>query len=146
MVVVAVAALDFTVLRAIMEDRRPNCPVLSLGTIPMATVLAIGLLFGYERLGNRSFLSGFELFGALALALYIILACCFVNETIGTYLVLFIDPHIKRIGTNRHLFAPIAYPGIAVMLVLQQLAFALLGGFLAHQSRVESRRGQQKTM
>ena len=98
--------------------------------MPMATVLAIGLLIGHQRCGSRPFILGFESFGALALALYVALATWFSEETIGPYLGLFIDPLVKRLGQNRHLFAPIAYPGIAVMLTLPQLALALIGGSL----------------
>ena len=104
--------------------------------MPMATVLAIGLLIGHERLGERPFILGFESFGALALALYVVLATWFSDETIGPYLGLFIDPLVKRIGQNRHLFAPIANPGIAVMLGWPQVAFALIGGYLFRRYKV----------
>jgi hypothetical protein len=136
MVFVAFAALDFTAFRAARDDPRPAAPLLTLGAMPMATVLAIGLLIGHRRLHNRLFLLGFESFGALALALYVVLASRFSEETIGPYLGLFIDPLVKRIGQNRHWFAPIAFPGIAVMLALPQLAFALLGGTLFRTCRM----------
>ena len=136
MVFVALAALDFTVLRAALDDPSPQCPLLTLGAMPMATVLAIGLLIGHRRLGSRPFLLGFESFGALALALYVVLASCFPDETVGPYLGLFIDPLVKSIGQNRRLFVPIAFPGIAVMLALPQLAFALIGGSLSRKYRI----------
>jgi hypothetical protein len=130
MVQIAMAALDFAVLRAALDYPSPSCLLSTLGAMPTATVLAIGLLIGYCRLCSRPFILGFEWFGALASALYVVLASYLRDETVAPYLGLFIDPLVKLIGQNRRFFVPIAYPGIAVMLALPQLAFALLGGVL----------------
>ena len=51
--------------------------LLILGALPMANVLAVGILIGQRRPGSRPFLLGFEAFGAMALALYVALASFF---------------------------------------------------------------------
>jgi hypothetical protein len=43
------------------------------GALPMATLLVVVLLIGYRRRSSRLFILGFESFGALALALYVVL-------------------------------------------------------------------------
>jgi hypothetical protein len=144
MVFVALAALNFTALRAALHDPSPDSPVLTLGAMPMATVLVIGLLIGHRRLGRSPFLLGFESFGVLALALCVGLASCFREEMVGPYLGLFLDPLLKRIGQNRRWFVPIVFPATALMLGLPQLAFALLGGFLSRRFRIAERRDQTR--
>ena len=91
MVAVAIAALDFGAIRALLarhgsalDDQRSIC--LLLGALPMANVLAVGMLIGQRRPGSRPFLLGFEAFGAMALALFIALAICFPREVVLPYL------------------------------------------------------------
>jgi hypothetical protein len=43
---------------------------LLLGALPMANVLAVGILVGQQRPGSRQFLLGFEAFGAMAMVSY----------------------------------------------------------------------------
>jgi hypothetical protein len=108
---------------------------LTLGAVPMATVLAAGLLISHQSLVSRPFVLGFEAFGALALVVYVVLATGFPEETIGPYLGLLIDPLVRRLGRNRHLFGPVAFPAITAMLGLPQLALALIGGSLYRRHR-----------
>jgi hypothetical protein len=56
--------------------------VLILGGLPMAHVLAVGLLLGRRR-GSHPFFLGFEAFGATALALYIAGVSLFTEEWLG---------------------------------------------------------------
>ena len=79
MVAVAIAALDFGAIRAllprhehVLDDQRGV--YLSLGALPMANVLAVVFLVGRHRPGSRPFLLGFEAFGAMALTLFFGLA------------------------------------------------------------------------
>src|SRR4051794_23392215 len=100
MAFVALAALNFTVVRATLNAPGIISELLAVGAMPMATVLAIGLLIGYRRPGSRPFLLGFESFGAMALAFYIALASCFDDEAVTPYLGLLLDPIAKAIGTR----------------------------------------------
>jgi small basic protein len=72
MVAVAIAALDFGAIRAHL-DPQSDTAGLVFGALPMANVLLVGLLTAPYRPRSRSYLLGFEAFGAIALALYIFL-------------------------------------------------------------------------
>jgi hypothetical protein len=136
MVLVAFAALNFTVLRAAFDSpRSPTIELLAMGAMPMATGLAIGLIIGYRHHGSRSFLLGFESFGAMALALFVVLAARFGNEVVFPYASLFIEPVWNIIGRTV-VFIPIAYSVGVVALGLPQVAFALIGGFLSRKYRI----------
>src|SRR3954454_2036881 len=88
MVAIAIAALDFAAIRAFLDI--PDVFLLVLGAVPMANVLAVGILIGQQRPGSRPFLLGFEAFGAMALVLFVAvaLASFFLdnNELITSYL------------------------------------------------------------
>src|SRR5580692_11083407 len=77
MVVVAIAALNFTVLRAVLATQTEVGELLAAGAMPMASVLAVSLLVGYRRPDSHPSLPGFTLFGAIALGLYVFLAIRF---------------------------------------------------------------------
>jgi hypothetical protein len=136
MVLVALVALNFTVLRAALDSPSATSELLSVGAMPMATVLAIGLIIGYQHHGSRPFLLGFVSFGAMALALFVVLAACFGEEVVLPYARLFIAPLAKIIGTDNAIFIPIAYSVGAVALGLPQVAFALMGGFLSRKYQI----------
>jgi hypothetical protein len=110
--------------------------VLFVGALPMANVLVAGLLVGRRQRGSRRFLLGFEVFGALALALYIAMAMLWTGGLLQDYLDLCIDPIQKVIGHRGLIPLPIiiiAYSIIAVWASLPQLTFALIGGFLCRK-------------
>jgi hypothetical protein len=136
MVFVAIAALNFTAIRMASDRIIPSSELLGLGALPMANVLAVGLLIGQRRRSSRPFLLGFEVFGAVALALYVDLAG-FSPHRVIDYLELLLDPIRRTIGLDRTvaLIATI-YPVGLVMLGLPQLAFALVGGFLSRRFKV----------
>jgi hypothetical protein len=101
----------------------------------MANVLAFGLLVGCRRRGSRSFLVGFEAFGALALAFYVtsILSlsgrASFAQVILGGYLWLAWD--LWQIGAAQTIpRVVIAYSALSLWLTWPQLAFALVGGFV----------------
>ena len=82
MVVVAIVALDLVAIRALLGFRSLMGELLILGALPMANVLAVGLLIGQRRPGNRPFLLGFVPFGAMSLALYVAMATSFPREIV----------------------------------------------------------------
>jgi hypothetical protein len=142
MVAVAIAALDFGAIRAllarhanVLDDQRGMC--LLLGALPMTNVLAVAMLVGQRRPGSRPFLMGFEAFGAMALAFFIALATCFPREVVMLYLVPLVAPLEWIIGRDRPLvLIPIQCVVAAVMLVGPQVVFALIGGFLSRRFKI----------
>jgi hypothetical protein len=110
---------------------------LFLGSLPMANVLAVGMLVGQRRPGNRPFLLGFEAFGAVGLAFFIALASCFPREVLLLYLTPVVVPMERTVGDDRpFVMFPIVGIVAVALLGLPQLAFALLGGFLSRRFRI----------
>jgi hypothetical protein len=137
MVFVAIAALNFTAIRAVLDHSGPTSELLGLGVLPMANVLAVGLLIGRWRRGSRPFLLGFETFGAAALALYVVLTSCLRDEVVIPYVNLVVNPLEKIIGRYPpFVIIPIAFAVAAILLVLPQVALALIGGFLFREYRI----------
>lgn len=135
--VVALAALDFTAIRATSDFLTPTLELLRVGAAPMANVLAFGLLAGFGGLERRPFLLGFELVGAIALAAYIILASFFASETVVPFVGLFLNPMRSISGLDRSSVVMAAEHSVAVvMFTLPQLAFACLGGLLSRRYKV----------
>ena len=133
MVFVAVVAVNIAAVRAAADAHSITGALLALGAMPMAIVLAIGVLVGYQRHGSRPFLLGFELFGAIALALFAVLAAFFTQKFLGFYLAIFVDPLSKIVGPDLHfIHILVAY----VALGFPQVAFALIGGFLSRKYRI----------
>jgi hypothetical protein len=138
MVAVAIAAIDFGVIRASLEHLT-TAPVglLVVGALPMANMLIVGMLIARQRPGSRPFLWGFELFGATALAVYIHLATSSHRDDGGpltSYVRLAIDPIAPVIRGYQPFvsFAIEVFVGV-VMFVGPQFAFALIGGFLSRR-------------
>jgi hypothetical protein len=144
MVAVAFVALNFGALRGWSNRNNPEIEanrVLVLGGLPMAYVLAVGLLVGRCRLGSRSFLLGFVVFGTTALALFVAAASLFIRELVWPYLNLVLVP----LSFDRHgSYWPLYRQQIvgSVMLGLPQLVFALFGGLVFRKFRIGARSGQ----
>ncbi len=142
MVAVVIAALDFGAIRAFLDPRvngpgRPPGIVLLLGALPMANVLAVGVLIGQRRPGSRPFLLGFETFGAMALAVFVALAICFPREVVFPYMAPFLYPVETIIGPGRPvLYIPIGGFVVLVVLGLPQFVFALIGGSLSRRFKI----------
>jgi hypothetical protein len=142
MVAVAIAALDFGAIRALLprhanvvDDQRGMC--LFLGALPMANFLAVGMLVGQRRPGSRPFLLGFEAFGAVALAFFIALASCFPREVLLLYLTPVVVPIERSIGDDRpFVMFPIVGLVAVALLGWPQVAFALIGGFLSRRFKI----------
>ena len=141
MVAIAIAALDFAAIRASLDI--PEVGLLVLGALPMANVLAVGILVGQQRPGSRPFLLGFEVFGAMALAVYVILATYLRHEAVEPYLGLFI-PIVEIIGPLPFIPIPIQVSVVVIALGLPQVAFALIGGFLSRKNRITTPNGQHQ--
>jgi hypothetical protein len=79
-VFVAIAALNFAAIRYWYQLRRNGNAInntvelLTYGTLPMANLLAAGVMIGLRRPEARPFLWGFASFGAAALAFFVPLA------------------------------------------------------------------------
>jgi hypothetical protein len=148
MVTVAIAAIDFAAIRALLGlGASLVWGLLLVGALPMANVLIVGILIARQRVKSRPFLQGFEVFGAIALALYIYLATSSplsplsAKGPIESYLVLVFDPLNAVIGSY-HPFVRAANGsllGLLVgipMLVGPQLVFAVIGGLLSRRFKI----------
>jgi hypothetical protein len=135
MVAVAIAALNCGAIRAMLGS--PPGELVVLGALPMANVLAVGLLIGLLRRGSHPFLLGFEAFGVMALAFYLALTGFSPHPWVISYLELLLEPTRSTIETDRPgvLIASICSVAV-VMLGLPQLTFALIGGFLSRTYRI----------
>ena len=139
MVFVAIVALNFGAIRASFGFEPYVAESLLLGALPMANVLAVGILIGQRRPGSRPFLLGFEAFGAMALTLYVALASFFPG---AVTLCLELIEEILEKTIGRHppfVFIPIVCFVAVVMLGLPQVVFALIGGSLSRRFRITIR-------
>ena len=139
MVAVAIAALDFAAISAGFRKNPGGFDFLVLGALPMANVLAVGILIGRQRPESRPFLLGFEAFGAVALVLYFAFVCLSpdLEGPLHRYLAVTVGPLIMLVEQNYpSLLHLISLIGIAAMLGWPQVAVALLGGFLFRRFKI----------
>ena len=137
MVGIAIAALDFAVIRAML--RYPEIGFFVSGALPMANVLVVGTLVAQQRPGNRPFLLGFAVSGAMVLALFVALTD-FRPESRGTIILLSQPgtvPVEKAVGLDRpYVRIPLECSGVVGLLTVPQVAFALIGGFLSRRFKI----------
>ena len=110
---------------------------LVLGGLPMANLLAVVFLVGRRHFASRPFLLGFEVFGAMALGLYVAVATLFTKELLFPYVHAVILPLGKPAGqpfSPAQLLLHMSYA--TAMLGLPQLAVSLIGGFLCGSHRI----------
>jgi hypothetical protein len=140
MVAVAIAGINFWGLREFLDRRPRNVGILLFfGALPVANVLVVGMLIARNRLGSRPFLLGFEVFGALALTIYIFTATYSESGAgpLEMYLSPVLDPLHPVIGQYGPFVAAVTEIFVAiVMLVGPQLGFALIGGFLSRRFKI----------
>jgi hypothetical protein len=140
MVAVAIAALDFAAIRAMLGSQ--VIILLVLGALPMANVLAIGILVGQRRLRSRPFLLGFEVFGATALASFLAYATLTIffpggYGPLNWYLAPIFVSLEKVIGQGWPFVSGLVELFVYVfMLGWPQVAFALIGGFLSRRFKI----------
>lgn len=141
MAFIAFVALNFGAGRALSDlarlqpDREGQsiCAALALGTLPMANILAFGLLIAHRCRRCRPFLIGFEAFGVVALGLYLIAAILFTREVFLPYfsLTLKVVESIFGPPTGMTTAKALAIMPVAIAVqVLPQLTLALVGGSL----------------
>ena len=154
MAFVAFAALNFGAIRA-MSDRQREVytaktmeeyqssvhthkvmEALEFGALPMANILTVGLVIGFLRPESRRFVWGFVIFGALALALFMIIALLHVEDIVVPFLGL-ASPLVRPTGPSiTNMGIMIAYAAYMAMLTLPQIAIAVAGGFLVRNFRI----------
>lgn len=144
MILVAIVALDFGAIRLwsqlrLMADGQTvnnRVEVLTYGILPMANLLAVGILIGPRRSERRPFLWGFEASGALALAFFVALAYFYTEEVVQPYILWGLRLRSLRTVTDvlgPTLRIPIFYSIATLLVGLPQVAFALMGGLLSRQ-------------
>jgi hypothetical protein len=134
MLAIAIAALNLGAIRAVVNRNSRTSYLLGIGAMPMVNVLVVGLLIGHPRRRSRRFLSGFIVFGALALAVYVAVASLCADDLVNHYMEftynLLFGNIVIRIPTFLHQFPFVVVDLFrAITLGLPQLAFALIGGF-----------------
>jgi hypothetical protein len=148
-VAVAIAAVDFWAIRALSDSAVAAGDFLVFGTLPMANIVAVALMLAKRRRRDHPFLTGFLVFGMMALALYVALTVFYFGEVqdhgatsryaelMYGYIRLLEDPMETYVGRDRpFLFYPTFCLGLVVMLGGPQLAFALLGGFVSRKFKI----------
>jgi hypothetical protein len=139
MVAVAVSALDLTAIRALLKLPPATGEELILGALPMTNVLALGLITGRWHPASRQFLVGFELFGAIALASYVMVTCLSPgpNNIIHSYVNIFINPIEAMSHGQRNLITTATIVSVVVIVLsAPQVIFAVLGGFFFSGYRI----------
>ena len=133
MVVVAIVALDFGIIRAMPVIPRPTSVLLVLGALPMANVLPVILLIGQRRRENLPFRLGFVSFGAMALALFVAITW-FNPVEMAILFTSLLDYVVQNIGSGRPLLSVAAQAlALVVTVGLPQVVFALIGGLLSRK-------------
>jgi len=135
MATVALAALDFGAIRAALDDPGGLNLLLCVAVLPMANLLAVGLLIGQRYRGSRQFVVGFEAFGAAALA-FLIAAILSGEGWVWSYLDVITGPLRAALAptgggkwSTFRLLAARCF--LSLWATLPQLSFALMGGFLS---------------
>ena len=137
MAFVAIAALNFAAMRALLGFDSVTARLLLVGALPMVNVLAVGILIAQRQPGSRTFLLGFEAFGAMAVVLFIVLATCFPREVVLPYVTPVMVPIESTIGYDRpFVMFPIVGVVAVALLGWPQVAFALAGGSLSRRFKV----------
>ncbi len=135
MLIIAIAGLNFGAIRAVSNPERRSLFLLCLVVLPMANILAGGLLLAILRPRSRPFLRGFELFGLMAIAL--VVAGIMLNEYILlSYLGFSIAIEVAMFGPP----SPTGPNGLSFCILSlwalwPQLVFAVVGGFLFRRFR-----------
>jgi hypothetical protein len=137
MVAVAIVAIDFSAGRAMVESGGNAGGFLMLGALPMANILAVGILIGRRRPGSLPFLLGFEIFGTLVLALFVVSLILFDGELWVFQLTSVVKPIADAVDAFPPFVSiPVLCSATMGMLLLPQVILALLGGFFSRTYRI----------
>ncbi len=145
MLIVAITALDLGAIRAISDFESRFLFLLCVVTLPMANILAVVPLLAFLRPRRPHFLRGFEVFGAMALVFFVVLAMraeglvqfylippmALYGATIGP------PPPIRQSWPSYQLL--VAFCFLSLWATWPQLVFALMGGFLYQRSEATGR-------
>src|SRR4051794_30757557 len=139
MLVVALTALDLGALRAVLDLNSRFLFMLCVVVLPMANILAIGLTLAFLRPRSRHFLRGFEVFGAMALALFFVVAMrdevlvhSYLIPPMALYQATIGPPPPIRQNWPSYQFL-IGFCLLSLWATWPQFTFALVGGFLSHK-------------
>jgi hypothetical protein len=146
MALVALVALNFAAVRAWLSYRvghgvgadgrqmtyvENTYDLMGYGGLPMADVLAVGLLAGIIGVRWRPFILGFMVFGLIALVAFVACAALYTEGVIQPRILWVLRSLPRDIyGLSPAVRTPILYAIAACLVVLPQLALAMLGGFL----------------
>ena len=132
MFAVAIAALDFWVILPNLGSLVGETETyLLLGALPMANVLAVGMVIGQQRPGSSPFSWDLRRSVRWHWPFTSSWRSSFHREVVWPYLRPLVDPIYDTIGFHRpFILIPILCSVGVLMLGWPQLAFALLGGFL----------------
>ena len=140
MALIAGLALDIAAIRAWLIHRTDGrvvfntIDVLGAGGLPMANVLVVGIVALWLRRAWRPFLGGFVAAGALALALYAVLALSSTESLVMPYLHAVLRPVSEVMPRDWSVLRLATFYCItAAMLGSPQLALAIVGGALARR-------------
>jgi hypothetical protein len=145
MIVVAIVALDLGAIRAAFDLESPSVLLTFAAILPMANILAVVLLLASLRPRSRPFLRGFVLFGAIALALFLVggmRAVGLLELYLGPAISLDIavmgpPPPISPIRPSYRLLVGLGI--LSFWATWPQLVFALMGGFLYRRPEATGR-------
>jgi hypothetical protein len=140
MAIVAIIALNLMALRQLAESRSRYSAFLEMcvvGALPMANILVIGGFMIMKQREPRSFLLGFEFFGAAALMFTVFLAWFFPDWIRSPFRML-LNPIFRSMGSPSS-YASIFLAVVAVFLLLPQVFLGLIGGFLSRKFRLAER-------
>jgi hypothetical protein len=141
MLLVAIIAIDFATLQALLQHNVSLAVGrLLIGTVPMASILMAGVIFGLRHPRSRRFFLGFEVFGVIALALWGALGFFSTVSVFDRYSFIMRDIWIRILGSYPAFVPlPIAYVVFLIWMALPQVAFALVGGLAFHKFGIAER-------
>ncbi|MHC5538753.1 hypothetical protein ACYOEI_11065 [Singulisphaera rosea] len=141
MIAVAILAINFGMIRACW-----GVYLLNLGVIPMANVLGLTYLALRKRPAERPFLVGFEVFGLVALSLFIRVSSQNERELIFYYLQPLLSPIESLAPRSAFMLVGVIFPLAIALLGLPQLLFAFFGGYLSRRYRIIRRTAAGSTI
>jgi len=135
MFLVVFVAVDVAGARTLLEVPTWTSRLLVFGGLPMANILAAGLILARRPPRSQAFFRGFQIAGSAALLLFVLGAVAFpevLQEGCGRVARLFLEPlgpwlFLSPLGDV------IAIPFLVLMLVGPQFAAAVLGGLVSQR-------------
>ena len=139
-VIVLMAALNAAGVRAATLDHRgPVGFFMGLGCLPMANILAAGLLVGICHSRSRLFLIGFQAFGAVSMIFYSSAILALRPTTLQWLVWLYLEPAYAMLPSSparSNIDVILGCCFFALWTTLPQVAFALIGGLLTRKPGV----------